>query len=359
MNANQYEANLNVPSEPTGPSDGNTVGFDEVLRSEINCVNARRHFLNWKYPSHRSPQLPDDTATRRNLSPIDAVGLALSGGGIRSAAFCLGVLQALDSVSRKVPSKPNKQRVPTLLERVDYLSTVSGGGYVGSSLTAALSMRAGRFPFRSKLDQEETRSIKHIRDHSNYLFPNGLLDGLDSIAIYLRGLLANFVIVLAPLLALVAFTVFCSPTQTQLAQPKFYRSLATAIFGVPTPSLIAFDSFAFTKLVFITSMLLFLLWGLISIFDRLAKFSMWTNLSHNVRQIRLRVRRAFEWIVQRVKRQAPEHGPTFWEALTDKVAAGNERKRPLETGSRWARVGGLLLAILLFCAFCEAQPKVL
>ena len=48
-------------------------------------------------------------------------GLALSGGGIRSATFSLGVLQRLAK---------NK-----LLEKIDYLSTVSGGGYIGSSLT--------------------------------------------------------------------------------------------------------------------------------------------------------------------------------------------------------------------------------
>ncbi|HET6488769.1 MAG TPA: patatin-like phospholipase family protein [Syntrophales bacterium] len=50
------------------------------------------------------------------------MGLAFSGGGIRSATFNLGVLQALSE--RK------------LLGRFDYLSTVSGGGYIGSWLSA-------------------------------------------------------------------------------------------------------------------------------------------------------------------------------------------------------------------------------
>src|SRR5690242_15330549 len=48
-------------------------------------------------------------------------GLALSGGGIRSAVYCLGVLQHLAR--------------DRLLEKFDYLSTVSGGGYIGTSLT--------------------------------------------------------------------------------------------------------------------------------------------------------------------------------------------------------------------------------
>lgn len=50
--------------------------------------------------------------------------LCLSGGGIRSATFSLGVLQAL--------AKHN------LLSKFDYLSTVSGGGYIGSWFSAWL-----------------------------------------------------------------------------------------------------------------------------------------------------------------------------------------------------------------------------
>ena len=54
-------------------------------------------------------------------APEDLTGIALSGGGIRSATFALGVLQALARHD--------------LLSRFDYLSTVSGGGYIGTSLT--------------------------------------------------------------------------------------------------------------------------------------------------------------------------------------------------------------------------------
>ncbi len=56
------------------------------------------------------------------------VALCLSGGGIRSATFGLGVLQGL--------AKHN------LLDQFDYLSTVSGGGYIGSWLSAWIH-RAG------------------------------------------------------------------------------------------------------------------------------------------------------------------------------------------------------------------------
>jgi hypothetical protein len=52
--------------------------------------------------------------------PVKLVGLGLSGGGIRSAAYQLGLLSGLQS------SKTSNQ-VTTLLDNVDYLSCVSGG----------------------------------------------------------------------------------------------------------------------------------------------------------------------------------------------------------------------------------------
>ena len=54
-------------------------------------------------------------------------GLALSGGGIRSATFNLGMLQGMAKVQ-------NEQTGNGMLRLFDYLSTVSGGGYIGSWL---------------------------------------------------------------------------------------------------------------------------------------------------------------------------------------------------------------------------------
>lgn len=54
--------------------------------------------------------------------PDGLVGLALSGGGIRSATFSLGLIQALAKTEREAFS------------RIDILSTVSGGGYIGCFL---------------------------------------------------------------------------------------------------------------------------------------------------------------------------------------------------------------------------------
>ena len=96
-------------------------------------------------------QFPEDMETsendyidcwrQRNGRPktLSRTGLALSGGGIRSAVFCLGVLQALASKG--------------ILQRFDYLSTVSGRGYIGSSLTwftrkgTAFGVAAQKLPY--------------------------------------------------------------------------------------------------------------------------------------------------------------------------------------------------------------------
>lgn len=61
-------------------------------------------------------------------------GLALSGGGIRSATFGLGVLQAMAraKVPGIRPASTNEKIGDFLLPHFDYLSTVSGGGYIGA-----------------------------------------------------------------------------------------------------------------------------------------------------------------------------------------------------------------------------------
>ena len=71
-----------------------------------------------------APDHPQSAEMKARLQALDlhVAGLAISGGGIRSATFALGVIQALAHLK--------------LLRRFDYLSTVSGGGYIGGWLTA-------------------------------------------------------------------------------------------------------------------------------------------------------------------------------------------------------------------------------
>lgn len=89
----------------------------------------------------------------------DYIGLALSGGGIRSATFNLGLLQGL---ARK-----------GVLEKIDYLSTVSGGGYVGGFWTAWRQKHpeAGVFPGAEGTDTAEPGEVRHLREFSRFLMP--------------------------------------------------------------------------------------------------------------------------------------------------------------------------------------------
>jgi hypothetical protein len=86
-----------------------------------------------------------------NEHDTDVAGLAISGGGIRSATFALGILESL--------------RDYQLLSKFHYLSTVSGGGYIGSWLSANCRRRVSWF------DADWTESIRYLRRYSNYLSP--------------------------------------------------------------------------------------------------------------------------------------------------------------------------------------------
>lgn len=98
---------------------------------------------------------------RRRIPSEDLAGLALSGGGIRSATFNLGLLQKL--------------RQHDLLQHFHYLSTVSGGGYVGGFWTAWMARhptRKGEFPGAGPTTESpEPREIRHLREFSNFLRP--------------------------------------------------------------------------------------------------------------------------------------------------------------------------------------------
>jgi hypothetical protein len=166
----------------------------EVFAAELADINARRKRNN---------------RTEYDPGSCQPTGVALSGGGIRSASFCLGALQGLESQTK------------TGMEGIDYLSTVSGGGYVGCALTAATQKLDGQFPFTSSDPKvyADTPSVRHIRDYSNYLIPHGAGDVITALVIAARGLAANALIVLPILLFFVGLTLFIHPDAESLAQP--------------------------------------------------------------------------------------------------------------------------------------------
>lgn len=126
------------------------------------------------------------TAARAGL-PRNAVGLALSGGGIRSATFALGVLQALAGRDR--------------LRSVDFLSTVSGGGFIGSFLgrlfTRETVRRAADPVGRVQDTLLDGRSgpLWWLRTRANYLFANGSADRRYGLATFLLKLFSVHLVV--------------------------------------------------------------------------------------------------------------------------------------------------------------------
>lgn len=122
----------------------------------------------------------------------DFIGLALSGGGIRSATFNLGILQALAKHD--------------MLGHFDYLSTVSGGGYIGAWLSALIQRSesgiagAKAVLYPAAQPREEAQPLRFLRRYSNYLTPRMGFSGdtLAATATFLR----NFGLNLLPLLTL-------------------------------------------------------------------------------------------------------------------------------------------------------------
>ncbi|OUL98433.1 patatin-like phospholipase family protein [Variovorax sp. JS1663] len=127
------------------------------------------------------------TARRQALSGADdghrPWGLALSGGGIRSATFCLGLMKSLAARRQ--------------LLKFDLISTVSGGGYIGATLgrlcTNAASADEVRDIERAFADVDRARFGWWLRGNGRYLIPGGLRDTLFATALYLRNLLGTHI----------------------------------------------------------------------------------------------------------------------------------------------------------------------
>jgi len=114
--------------------------FPTVLEGEYPDIQERRHVAGGE---------PRATGRPQNLA-----GISLSGGGIRSATFNLGLLQSLQKRG--------------LLQQFDYLSTVSGGGYFGGWWSAWLARKSrppgkdGFFP-----DDERLEPHRHMTRHAS------------------------------------------------------------------------------------------------------------------------------------------------------------------------------------------------
>ena len=138
---------------------------------------------------------PDAALSDYYKTALDAqqTALCLSGGGIRSAAFSLGVIQGL--AQRK------------LLTSFHYLSVVSGGGYIGGWLTAMLHEHKGDAATVQDLlgGKVAPPELQQLRQYTNFLTPSPGVSSPDTwagILLWVRNSLVNWLVFLPALFAL-------------------------------------------------------------------------------------------------------------------------------------------------------------
>lgn len=137
-----------------------------ITPAEIEALAARRAALG----HHDGSPLPADAPTW---------GLALSGGGIRSATFCFGLLRGLAQNG--------------LLHRFDYLSTVSGGGYIGAAFGRLFRLGYEARAVEEGLARDDSILLWWLRSNGRYLKAAGRRDLGQAFASILRGMIASHI----------------------------------------------------------------------------------------------------------------------------------------------------------------------
>ena len=132
-------------------------------------------------------------AYQEKVKHLGQAALCLSGGGIRSAAFCLGVLQALAEKG--------------LLAQFHYLSTVSGGGYIGGWLTRWIANRNENVAGvqHALAGTQAPPQVTELRSFTYFLTPQPGLASPDTwagVTLWVRNVLINWMLFLPGLFSL-------------------------------------------------------------------------------------------------------------------------------------------------------------
>lgn len=196
-----------VETQASPSGEDRELGLADVLGDELRYIRDYRQAVErGDADKVKKPQQGAKLEDLQHLlNKAGASALCLSGGGIRSATFNLGVIQGLAKLG--------------LLRQFDYLSTVSGGGYVGSwvsswafrsgsLLKVEEALRSHAQPkLASRVEKDLPPPIQWLRNYSNYLAPKAGLMSVDTwtlFATFVRNLLIVWM-VLVPILMLVLF----------------------------------------------------------------------------------------------------------------------------------------------------------
>jgi hypothetical protein len=228
------------PDKSNQPFKPVSFAAEDKLEDRTDLTEAQRQAQSQKLRDERTQNLRDfyqhvgKMGAGRNSpeeeAPLSA--LCLSGGGIRSATFNLGVIQALARAG--------------LLGKFDYLSSVSGGGYIASWLQSWI-YRQGLEKVLQELGERqdvnplspEPGPVDHLREFSNYLTPKlGLFSGdtWTLAAIVIRNLLLNWLVIL-PLLAMLvtipqlAYVFTYAGHDSKYGMPLMLAAIAVELFA--------------------------------------------------------------------------------------------------------------------------------
>src|SRR5581483_7409529 len=178
------------------------LSVEQVLREEAKAIHRLDDTAATLLDRKNGKEL------NRALNALSSCALCLCGGGIRSASFALGVIQAL-AMHPRSGRKPIENADKSLLARFHFLSTVSGGGYVGGWLSAWRLEK----PFaeiwsclvkRSDEPAAAPLPIAWLYSFSNYLTPKIGTTSADTwavTALWIRNLVLNWLLILLPICA--------------------------------------------------------------------------------------------------------------------------------------------------------------
>lgn len=203
--------------------------FAEVWQNELDAIRGSQ-VADSEHPDTCTPHPASQRDVCARAHQADLAGLALSGGGIRSATFNLGILQAFAEHK--------------LLHQFDYLSTVSGGGYIGAWLSKWIKEEGGDVREVEKLltpgsakqpAKSEAHEIKFLRQYSNYLTPQTGAFSADSwsmISTWIRNTLLNLCILISLLAAMMVLPYLLVSVINFLHQKIGLPSVTATVFFV-------------------------------------------------------------------------------------------------------------------------------
>jgi hypothetical protein len=183
MNSDSGSSGAGAPGIPDQEEAGLADGWAALSAAEDAAIAARRRHV-----------LGEAASSNPNEAKLPRVGLALSGGGLRSATFALGLMRGLaqsrsHQAGAAAPASQKTLASDGLLGRLDYLSTVSGGGYTGG-MYGRLVATYGLQRAQALMARAGSPVLEWLRRNGRYLTPAGSRDLGIAVVTYLRSWLA-------------------------------------------------------------------------------------------------------------------------------------------------------------------------